>query len=121
MKGYGLSLFVDIFAGLLSGSAYGGRVIQLSNMDHDSGNGHLFVLINAEKFLTLNELEEAVGNLEEKIKQCGEDGKVFLPGELGNLKMQAHENYIELSSKQIEEINNIAASCGAILRLEVLL
>ena len=118
IKGYGLSLFVDIFAGLLAGSAYGGNVRQLSDMEHNSGNGHLFILIDIGKFLERDAIGDRVSSFKQVVKSCGNEGDVFLPGELGNLRMESHQNYIELSDKQVEEINNTALSSGVSARLE---
>lgn len=119
-KGYGLALFVDIFAGLLTGSAYAGEVKPLSKMDEESKNGHLFILIDVKKFLSDEEIKERVKVLYEAVKSCGEEGEVLLPGEPGYINMEKQKEYIFLSKKQYEEVNNIAASVGVRAKLEVI-
>lgn len=117
-KGYGLSLFVDLFAGLLSGSAFGGEVRNLSKMDADSGNGHLFIVIDVEKFMSEDELNARLSRFHTAVKSCGEPGAILMPGERGYLSFDCHGDRIELSEKQIEEINAAAQELGVARRLE---
>lgn len=117
-KGYGLSLFVDVFAGMLTGSAYAGDVKPLSKMEENSGNGHLFVVIDTKHFMSAEELNERVNHFYKSVKDCGEDGAVLLPGEPGYIKMAEQTDAVTISSKQFEDINEIAKSVGASARLE---
>jgi L-2-hydroxycarboxylate dehydrogenase (NAD+) len=116
-KGYGLSMFVDIFAGLLTGSRFAGEVRNLSKMDEDSGNGHLFVVIDVDKFMTLEEKKKRITFLYKSVKACGEEGKVFLPGEIEYKKMKTSSDCIELSIAQFDDINCLASEIGSDLRL----
>lgn len=117
-KGYGLSLFVDVFAGMLTGSAYAGKIKPLSNMKADSNNGHLFVVIDTKRFMNTEELNKRVDYFYEAVKACGDEGAVMLPGEPGYRKMAEQVNAVTISAKQFEEVNEIAASVGAKARLE---
>lgn len=117
-KGYGLSLFIDLFAGLLMGSAFAGGVKPLSTMDADSGNGHMFIVFDVKRFLTQHELEERLDVFYQAVKSCGEKGNVWLPGEKELTKAAIQSETVEISAKQFEEINAIAESVGAVSRLE---
>lgn len=117
-KGYGLSLFVDVLAGMLTGSVYAGEVKPLSNMDEDSNNGHLFIVIDTKRFMDGDELNEKVNHFYESVRACGEAGAVMLPGEPGYKKMAVQTNAVNISEKQFEEINETAQSVGASARLE---
>lgn len=117
-KGYGLSLFVDVFAGMLSGSAFAGEVKPLSNMEANSNNGHLFVVIDTKRFMRVEELNERVNYFYEAVKACGEEGVVMLPGEPGYRKMAEQTDTVLISDKQFEEVNEIAISVGVKARLE---
>ena len=117
-KGYGLSMFVDIFAGLLTGSRFAGEVKNLSNMDEESGNGHFFVVIDVDKFMTEGEKRERINHFFHAVKACGEDGKVFLPGEIEFNKMKVSDLTVLISPKQFEEVNAVAEEVGAVSRLE---
>lgn len=116
-KGYGLSMFVDIFAGLLTGSHYAGGVKNLSKLGEDSGNGHLFVVIDTEKFMSKEERKMRVTHFYEAVRACGPKGKVFMPGEIEYKKMKITDKFISISSKQFEEVNSIASEIGAKSRL----
>lgn len=117
-KGYGLSLFVDVLAGMLTGSAFAGEVKPLSNMNADSNNGHLFVVIDTKRFINCEELNRRIDLFCESVRSCGEEGAVMLPGEPGYRKMAEQTDAVIISEKQLEEINEIAASTGAKARLE---
>lgn len=116
-KGYGISFFVDIFAGLLSGSSYGGKVKNLNKMNENSGNGHLFIIIDVEKFMSIEEKDNRIEYLYRAVKDCGEPGKVFVPGEIEYNRLYQNAVSVEISEKQIEEINKTAASVGVDSRL----
>ena len=116
-KGYGLSMFVDIFAGMLTGSHYAGEVKNLSKMEEDSGNGHLFVVIDLDKFMTDEEKKERIAHFYNAVKACGEEGKIFMPGEIEYIKMKKAVDTVRISNKQFEEVNAVAEEVGAISRL----
>lgn len=117
-KGYGLSMFVDIFAGMLTGSHYAGEVKNLSNMEEDSGNGHLFVVMDTDIFMTADEKRERIAHFYEAVKACGEGGKIFMPGEIEYIKMNKAQDAVQISSKQLEDVNLVAAEVGAVSRLQ---
>ena len=117
-KGYGLSMFVDIFAGMLTGSHYAGEVKNLSKMDEDSGNGHLFVVIDLEKFMTREEKSDRIAHFYDAVKACGEEGKIYMPGEIEYNKLKASETTVQISKKQFEEVNAVAEEVGATARLQ---
>ena len=119
-KGYGLSMFVDILAGLLTGSHYAGNVKNLSKMDEDSGNGHLFVVIDVDKFMSTDEMRKRISHFYAAVKDCGEEGKVFMPGEIEYLRMKDSVNSVQISVKQFDDVNEIAEELGTVSRLVVL-
>lgn len=116
-KGYGLSMFVDIFAGMLTGSHFAGEVKNLSKMEEDSGNGHLFVVIDLDKFMTTEEKRERIAHFYQAVKACGEEGNIFMPGEIEYLKMKKAVETVQISSKQFEDVNAVAEEVGATARL----
>ena len=119
-KGYGLSMFVDIFAGMLTGSHFAGEVKNLSKMDEDSGNGHLFIVIDLDKFMTVEEKKERISYFYKSVKACGEEGRVFMPGEIEYLKMNKAQDAVQISVKQFEDVNAVAEEVGAVSRLVVI-
>ena len=117
-KGYGLSMFVDIFAGMLTGSCYAGDVKNLSKMEEDSGNGHLFVVIDLDKFMTAEEKKQRIAHFYKAVKACGEEGKIFMPGEIEYNKLKKSGTTVQISNKQFDEVNAIAEEVGISSRLE---
>ena len=89
----------------------------MSDLEHDSGNGHLFIIIDAKRFFGDGDadMENYIG----KIKSCGDEDKVLMPGEQGYARTRAHSSHVELSAKQIREIDDSAALLGLKERLMI--
>lgn len=111
-KGYGLAMFVDLFAGLLTGSSHGGKVKNLSRMDEDSGNGHLFIIIDVQRFLDSSEIKDLTSQFRAAVKQCGPAGMVFMPGEKEYLHRAEEAAIFSISKQQFEDINKALTSIG---------
>ena len=78
-KGYGLSLFMDIMCGILSGAQFGPH---LNNMWNDFENpqdvGHMFLCVDVSKFVPLDEFMRGEDNyLEERVGAALYYGKVY--------------------------------------------
>ncbi|MBN2751676.1 MAG: Ldh family oxidoreductase [Rhodospirillaceae bacterium] len=51
-KGSGLSMVVDILAGVMTGAEFGGRVLSvMTNQDRESGNGHFMLAFKVSAFI----------------------------------------------------------------------
>jgi len=109
-KGFGLSLIVDVIAGLLTGAAFGGDVKPLNHKDGLSDYGHLIMAINIASFIDFTEYLNKMDYLTKRVKECGEENHVFLPGEHSfNLY---NSDIVNISDKQVIEINSLADSLG---------
>jgi L-2-hydroxycarboxylate dehydrogenase (NAD+) len=106
-KGYGLSLAVDILAGLLTGAAFGGDVKPLNHKDNYSNYGHLIIAMNISFFMDINDYFKKIKYLIRKTKECGKSGKVYLPGEQSFKKAKNSSKEITLTTKQVEDINKL--------------
>ncbi|MDP3449251.1 MAG: Ldh family oxidoreductase [Anaerolineaceae bacterium] len=82
-KGYGLALLVDIFAGVLAGSAFGENVYG-SSSSSAAGVGHFFAAIKIEAFRELEgfktDMDELLTQLKESPKAEGEE-RIYIHGE----------------------------------------
>lgn len=85
-KGYGLSLFMDIMCGILSGAEFGPH---LNNMWNDFENpqnvGHVFMCVDISKFLPLEVFKQRIGQMVDEIKSLPVNPgvkEIFLPGEI---------------------------------------
>ncbi|RZK26725.1 MAG: Ldh family oxidoreductase [Flavobacterium sp.] len=108
-KGYGLSLAVDLLAGLLTGAAFAGDVKPLNNDDGYSNYGHLIIAINISFFMDYNEYLEKMDIMEKRVKETGENGAVLMPGERSwNFSKEVGDT-VKISLKQLEEIKGLIA------------
>lgn len=117
-KGYGLSLFIDLFAGLLTGAAFAGGVKPLSNMESDSGCGQLFILFDTGRFLDREELYDRLTAFSAAVKACGDEGAVMLPGEPQFRRMAEQKDSVFIADDEAESINRLAEQSGISARLE---
>jgi len=109
-KGFGLSLVVDVLAGLLTGSAFGGDVKPLNHKDGLSDYGHLMMAINVDFFMDAKEYSDKMDYLTRRVKECGDENQIFLPGE--HALHASSQGITEVSDKQVNEINILAHSLG---------
>lgn len=111
-KGYGLSLVVDVMAGLMTRSASGGRAKNLDSPDGPSRCGHMLLAIDINRFLPP---ENYAANMEALIaatKAAGPEGGVFLPGERGGTYMKGRGDTVPLSDAVLARLDALAAEIG---------
>lgn len=114
-KGYGLSLAVDVLAGLLTGAGFGGAVRPLASMEGTSGYGHLLLAIDIEAFMDREEYSKHIESLVVRVKETGSE--VLLPGERSFEVAKAQGIEVELSLKQLDEVNMLAEELGVDMKL----
>ena len=112
-KGYGLSLFVDILAGVLTNATWSKWV---KNTDEKFSNvGHFFIVINIDGFMPVEEFKERMRRMIEDVKKSRtvEGKKIWYPGEKGALTAETRMKIgIPIYKKVLEEINGIARRLG---------
>lgn len=116
-KGYGLSLFMDILCGPLSGAQFGPY---LGNMWNDFVNpqnvGHIFCAIDISKFVDLEIFKDRVEKMIADIKILPKNPgvqEILLPGEVELKRKQAAlENGIILSDVVYKELLELGATYG---------
>lgn len=117
-KGYGLSLFIDVFSGLMTGSAFAGEVRPLTDTNNNSQNGQCYIFVNVEKMMAPDEMNARIDLLYQRVKSCGEAGNVLLPGEIGYMKEKEQTISVVISEKEFDEVNQMANKLGIDARLE---
>lgn len=115
-KGYGLALAIDIIAGLLTGSAFGGDVKPLNSADGPSCFGHMLITIKISYFIPYEEYIQKIDALSSNIKSCGDISSVYLPGEVSFNKNKDKE-ILDLPDAQIDGINNLAKDLNIALKI----
>ncbi|MFJ5769909.1 Ldh family oxidoreductase [Psychrobacillus sp. NPDC093180] len=83
-KGYGIALMIDLLAGVLTGAQFG---IQNPGVEENGkrNNGHLFISLNIEAFMSMDEFNKRTDELIEMIRsvpKIDENKSIFLPGEI---------------------------------------
>ncbi|WP_153722451.1 Ldh family oxidoreductase [Sporosarcina cascadiensis] len=83
-KGYGLSLVMDILAGVLSGAKYGKSVNRLYDTTQPLGSGHAVLVLNINNLMNLEEFYERLEDYFTEIlsAKTTEDGKIMIPGDI---------------------------------------
>lgn len=93
-KGYGLSMLVDIFSGVLSGAAVGSDVAHPSDAKAGANVGHFFAAIKVEAFRPLIDFEQQmdylIRMLKESPKATGQE-RIFIAGEKEYEMAERHE------------------------------
>ncbi|NMC53827.1 MAG: Ldh family oxidoreductase [Chloroflexi bacterium] len=83
-KGYGLSLLVDLFCGVLAGAAIGPEVGDPSNQIPSANVGHFFAAIDISAFRDLQEFQQEMDRYIELLKNApkaaGEE-RIYIHGE----------------------------------------
>lgn len=108
-KGYGLSLAIDIMAGLLTGSGFAGGANALNHPDQPSDCGHLLFAIDIAKFMSLDAYQAQINHLITATKASGDAGVVFLPGERAANFMDGRDANIPLSAAIMAKLDALAA------------
>lgn len=112
-KGVGLSMMVDVLAGMLTGAAFAGDVKGLNHKTDFSRYGHLVMVIDPEKFMSIDEYYERVEYFENKVHEYSGT----IPGENSNDNAMKNADYVTIPDKQFAEINALAETYGLADRL----
>jgi LDH2 family malate/lactate/ureidoglycolate dehydrogenase len=123
-KGYGLSLMVDIFSGVLSGAAFGSAVGHPSDPNAGSNVGHFFAAVNIEAFRPVEEFKAAMDayilELKNSPKAVGHD-RIYIHGEKEYERTDRYlREGVPLLANVAAGLNEIGADVGAPFDCELL-
>lgn len=112
-KGYGLSMMVDLFAGVLAGAAVGGNIGSLfGNMDRPQNVGHFMMAIDVSSFKPLDEFKATMDDYIRTVKDSAPaEGvkELFLPGEIEFIKTKERvEKGVSLNPVVIQNLLTLA-------------
>lgn len=116
-KGSALSIMMDVFSGVLSGSAFAGHVTGPYDPSKPADVGHFLVAIKPDLFMSLDDFRERMQYLYERVvgseKAAGVD-RIYFPGEIEQLAQQGREKTgIPLVQAEIDALNAEAAKVSA--------
>lgn len=112
-KGYGLSLFMDVFSGILSGAQFGPHLNNMWNdFEHPQDVGHFFIAVDISKFTDPDLFRDRMDTMTAEIKSLPKkDGvrEIMVPGELEyRRKEERKKNGIPLSTVVYEELRALS-------------
>lgn len=116
-KGSGLAVMMDVFSGVLSGSAFAGHVTNPYDPSRPADVGHFLVAMKSDLFLDKEEFRTRMEYLYQRVvgseKMEGVD-KIYFPGEIEQLTQKERERggipYVEA---EIEALNAEARRVGS--------
>jgi len=116
-KGSGISILIDLLAGLLPGGRSGPEIVPLyQRLDQPQGIGQLFVALHVAAFDTLEAYTRRVDETVRRIRAlppAAGSTRVILPGELEHLRAQDYQAHgIPLPSDAVAELARTAALLG---------
>lgn len=116
-KGSALSIMMDVFSGVLSGSAFAGHVTGPYDPSKPSDVGHMVIAIRPDLFLSADEFRQRMQYLYERVvgseKAAGVD-RIYFPGEIEQLmEIERTKSGIPLVQAEIDALNAEAAKVGA--------
>ncbi|OAP61980.1 hypothetical protein AYL99_04183 [Fonsecaea erecta] len=115
-KGSGLSIMMDVFSGVLSGSAFAGHVTNPYDPSKPADTGHFLIAIKPDLFMSLEDFKARMDYLYQRVVGCekmeGVD-RIFFPGEIEQRTATARmESGIPLVEAEISALNDEALRVG---------
>lgn len=107
-KGYGISLAIDILAGLLTGSAFAGQVKPLNHPDKPSDYGHWMMTLNPYFFLDRDEYHERMATFVNSIHSSSSATRVWLPGERAAEARSMAASVVPLSQAAMHSLEELS-------------
>ena len=115
-KGSGLAMMMDVFSGVLSGSAFAGGVAGPYDASRPADVGHFLVAIRPDLFMSTEEFKLRMDHLYRTVvgseKMAGVD-RIYFPGEIEALtQVEREKTGIPFSRSEIESLNEEARLVG---------
>lgn len=120
-KGSALAIMMDVFSGVLSGSAFAGHVVNPYDPSKPADVGHFLVAIKPDLFMSLDEFKERMDYLYRRVvesdKMEGVD-RIYMPGEIEQVNAEERSKTgIPYVKAEIEALEEEAARVGVHDRL----
>jgi LDH2 family malate/lactate/ureidoglycolate dehydrogenase len=115
-KGSALAIMMDVFAGVLSGSAFAGGVTGPYDMSKPGDVGHFIVAIKPDLFMSLDDFKQRMDVLYQRVvgseKMEGVD-RIYFPGEIEQLtEERRRKEGIPFVQAEIDALNAEAERLG---------
>ena len=112
-KGYGMSVLVDIFSGVLSGAAYGPYVDTKRDPNQKFSNvGHFFGAVKVENFIPLDQFKKTMDKMISELKNSSKaegEKRIFIHGEKEFEKWEEYKkNGLPLEEKVFNALKKLS-------------
>ena len=116
-KGYGLSLIIDIMAGIMTGSNFGQTITSLyGDLKTPQNIGHFAVVINIDDFIPLQEFFVGMQQSREQLKGsklAKGYSEIFLPGEIElNTKLSRENSGVVIPASTWAVLSDLKEKMG---------
>lgn len=116
-KGSALAIMMDVFSGVLSGSAFAGHVTNPYDASRPADVGHFLIAIKPDLFFSIEEFKERMDYLYRRVvdseRRPGVD-RIYFPGEIEQITKESREvSGIPYSESEITSLNEEARKVGA--------
>lgn len=116
-KGSAIAIMMDVFSGVLSGSAFAGHVTNPYDPTKPADVGHFLVAIKPDLFMNVDDFKARMDYLYQRVvgsdKMAGVD-RIYFPGEIEDLNKQARQKEgIPLVDAEVQALNDEAERIGA--------
>lgn len=116
-KGYGISMFIDILAGVLTGAGFGRYVNNMyENWEEPQNVGHFYLAIDINRFIPIETFKDRmdlyIREIKSEPKAHGVE-EILIPGEIEHrLVLKRKSEGINLPIKVVEELAEIGRRYG---------
>ncbi len=116
-KGYGISMFIDILAGVLTGAGFGRYVNNMyENWEEPQNVGHFYLAIDINRFIPIETFKERmdlyIREIKAEPKAIGIT-EILIPGEIEHrLVLKRKKEGIVLPIKVVEELTELGKRYG---------
>ncbi|GFF27656.1 malate/L-sulfolactate dehydrogenase [Aspergillus udagawae] len=115
-KGSALSIMMDVFSGVLSGSAFAGHVTGPYDPSKPADVGHFLMAIRPDLYMSLEDFKERMDYLYQRVVGCEKMegvGRIYYPGEIEQINREKRlEEGIPFTESEIENLNREAELVG---------
>ena len=113
-KGYGLSLFTDVLAGVMTGARFSVWTYSRTMTNFDVG--HMMIAIDPAAMMSAEEFDRRLEELVRQVKGAepiNTSRPVMLPGEVEFRRMrERQDNGIPVSRETVDQLRALAADIG---------
>ncbi len=122
-KGYIISFMMDVLAGVLTGSEFGGGVAGPYDPKRRSGCGHMLITIDVSSMMSREDFEKRMEALIDEVKAVPTAegvSEIFFPGEIEDRNTEAHlRSGIEVAEHTWESLARLGQETGTPLPAEI--